>query len=114
MAVTIAVLSEKNRGRNVTGRDRVVYADVTGPASYTTGGESLTLAQLQALCPGLGKVVGDWSKVKFFRSEASTSNQKWVLDRTNKKLLCFAAGAEASSSANLSAVTMRICVIYNA
>lgn len=114
MAVTIAVLSETSRGRNVAGRDREVYADITGDSSYPTGGEDLTLAMLQALCPGLGKVVADWSKVKFFNSEADPSNRRWVLDRTNKKLLAYAAGVEVVNTTDLSAVTIRVKVSYNA
>ena len=114
MAVTIAVLSEANKGRNVQGRDRVVYADVTGPASYTTGGESVTLAQLQALCPGLGTVVGDWSKVKFFDSETDASGRRWALDKTNKKLLAFDADSEIPNATNLSAVVIRVRATFNA
>ena len=113
MAVTIAVLSEDNKGRNVQGRDRAVWANITGPASYTTGGETLTLAQLQALCPGLAKVLADWSKVKFFISEHDTSGRRWVLDRTNTKLLCFDVDSEVPSQTNLSAVVMRVQAIYN-
>lgn len=114
MAVTIAVFSEANRGRNVQGRDRVVFANVTGPSSYTTGGETLTLAQLKALCPGLGTTLANWSKVKFFVSEDDTSGRRWVLDRTNTKLLCFDADSEVANAVNLSAVTIRVCVTYNA
>lgn len=114
MAVTIAVLTELQKGRNVVGRDREVYADITGPASYTTGGELLTLAQLQALCPGLGKVLADWSKVKFFQSEATPAGYSCRLDKTNTKLMFFSGGTEVTSTTNLSAVVVRIRAVYNA
>ena len=113
MAVSIAVLTEDNKGRNVQGRDRVVWANVTGPASYTTGGETLTLAQLKALCPGLATALSEWSKVKFFLSEHDTSGRRWALDRTNTKLLCFDVDSEVPNATDLSAVVIRVQATYN-
>ena len=114
MALTIALLADSSKPRNVTGRDRVVYANITGDASYSSGGETLTLANLAVLCPGLGTVVGDWSKVKWFESEVDTSGRKWALDRTNQKLLCFDANSEVDNAVDLSAVTIRVALTYNA
>lgn len=105
MAVTIAVIR-----RNAQGAARTVDVDVTGPASYTTGGETLTTAQ-QSVILGVPVTTLDFSFCEFFYSERDTTGRQLVLDKTNNKMMFFAAGAEAASLANLSAVTIR-CKIH--
>lgn len=111
MAVTIVV-----KKRSVAGATRRVIIDVTGPASYTTGGEALTLAQLQQVMADALPATNDWSVIKSFDSEVNpTSTPAFLalcLDRTNNKMLFTAAGAQAASLANLSAQTVRAELVY--
>lgn len=87
--------------------------DVTGPASYTTGGETLTAAQQAQIMPEAGApAAADFSKVQFFESERDASGRQYVLDKANNKLLAFAAGAEVGSGVNLSAVTIKCQARY--
>ena len=109
MAVTVAVVD-----RVVRGGERIVYVDVTGPASYTTAGETLTAAQQATLMPEDGvPVAAVFSRAVFFESEVDVSGRKLALDRTNQKMLFFAAGAEVTSATNLSAVTIRCAITYS-
>lgn len=109
MAVTIAIVKRLNAGNR-----RQVLADVTGPASYTTGGETLTVAQQNQLFPELGQAatVSFATPTTFFQSERNSTGQQLVLDRTNNKMMFFAAGAEVASTTNLSAVTVRCKIDY--
>jgi hypothetical protein len=108
MAVTAAIV-KRNRAGN--GYEAVV--DITGPASYTTGGELLTAAQQATLMPELGGVQAlDMSKATMFTSERDSAGRQLVLDKTNNKMMFFAAGAEVPNATNLSAVTIRCRIVY--
>jgi hypothetical protein len=108
MAVTIAIVK-----RQVRGVGYEVIADITGPASYTTGGELLTAAQQAALMPELGANQAlDMSKAQLFTSERDPAGRMLVLDKTNNKVLSFDAGAQTANATNLSAVTIRCRILY--
>lgn len=102
MAVTLAVVK-----RNVVGAQNVVTFDCTGPASYTTGGETLTAAQYGQLLGASPPAAAAFSSVQFFESERDTVGRQLVLDKANNKMMYFAAGAEVASTTNLSAVVIR-------
>ena len=108
MAVTIAIFANQ-----VDDTAYVTVADITGPASYTTGGEVLTAAQVNQLLPKLGgsAVLADTAKIQFFQSESNTTGQNIVLDRANSKLMYF-AGAQVSAATNLSGGTVRVRIFY--
>lgn len=108
MAVTLNVVE------NSVSRDGyLTYIDVTGPASYTTGGETLTAAQVNQMMPKLGGglLVTDVTKGQFFESEIDASGRYLVLDRTNQKIM-FWAGTQVAAATNLSAVTIRCRIKY--
>jgi len=109
MAVTITVVEKSNsRDGNVT------YADVVGPASYTTGGEVLTVAQVNQLLPMLGgalTAVTDINKAQFIESECTATGQTISIDRATGKVVYW-AGAQVGSGTNLSTVTCRVRVKY--
>lgn len=88
--------------------------DVTGPASYTTGGETLTAAQQAQLFPENGApAAADFSKATFFESEVETANARYcILDKTNNKMMFFAGSTQVANATNLSAVTIRCRVEY--
>src|SRR4051812_25226243 len=98
MAVTAAVVKRQARGVGYE-----VIADITGPASYTTGGETLTAAQQAALMPELGASPAlDFSKVQMFQAEVEPANlRSLVLDKTNNKMLFTVAGAQVANLTNL-------------
>lgn len=102
MAVTIAVVK-----RSVEGNRQTVYADVTGPASYTTGGEDLSQSDLNKLLARPGGKIGE---VTFFAAEDSTGGHALVLDRANSKVLYFNGTTQIAATTNLSAVTARVAV----
>ena len=104
MAVTLGTIK-----RNVYGVRKSATVPVTGPASYTTGGELLTLAQQQAIMGGeFGGGTVNFASFGYFDSERSPAGITCVLDRTNNKLLFFAAGAEAGSGSNQSTVPVNV------
>lgn len=103
MAVTIAV-----RKRAVRGNEQVVYADVTGPASYTTNGEALSAADLVKLVGKPGALIGD---IVLFAAEDSTAGHALALDRTNSKVKFFNGTTEITAATNLSAVSARVMVV---
>jgi hypothetical protein len=109
MAVTLSVAK-----RLASGNTRRVIVDVTGPASYTTGGELLTAAQQNYLFPELGSGQSlAMSACVYFDSETEPANfRSLVLDKTNNKMLFTAAGAQVASTTNLSAVTIRCEMVY--
>lgn len=109
MAVTLSVVK-----RISAGNARRVIVDVTGPASYTTGGEALTAAQQTYLMPEAGVVASaDFSKATYFDSEVEPANfRSLVLDKTNNKMLFAAGGTQVGAATNLSAVTIRCEIIY--
>lgn len=100
MAVTTTVLKH-GYGNN----SRVTILDVTGPASYTTGGETLTAAQINQLANLPASKIGD---LHSFDSETNTAGYTIALDRTNSKILFFTGGSQVASTTNLSAVTVRV------
>jgi len=109
MAVTFATIK-----RNVFGNSRSVTADCTGPASYTTGGETLTAAQQNTLLSPLGGSQAlNFGIISFFDSEQeTTSGLTCALDRTNNKIMFWDGGTEVASTTNLSAVVVRCRFIY--
>lgn len=100
MAVTL-----NNVRRIVAGNHVRIVGSVTGPASYTTGGETLSAAQIAALTDGDSTTA--LTSCLSFDSEVEPANfRNLTLDRTNKKIL-FAAGAtQVAGATNLSAVTI--------
>ena len=100
MAVTITV-----RKTSIEGNRKTVYADVTGPASYTTGGEALSQADLNKLLGTPGAKIGD---IALFDAEDSTAGHALVLDRTNSKVMYFNGTTQIANAVNLSAVTARV------
>jgi hypothetical protein len=104
MAVTIT-----NKGKVVRGNERVRYVDITGPASYTTGGEALSASDLKALTDTDRGVIGD---ILQFDAESSTGGHTLVLDRTNSKIMYFNGTTQIANATNLSAVTVRAAVVY--
>jgi hypothetical protein len=109
VAVTIAIVK-----RNVEGGAREVVFDITGPASYTTGGEALTAAQQAQLMPEAGlPAAADYSKAVFFESEVETANARYlILDKTNNKMMFFAGSTQVAGATNLSAVVIRGRIEY--
>lgn len=102
MAVTITV-----RKRSVAGNRKTVYADITGPASYSTGGEALSQGDLNKLVDGPGAKIGD---IALFDAEDSTGGHALVLDRTNSKVMYFNGTTQIAAATNLSAITARVAV----
>lgn len=103
MAVTIAVRKNINAGNS---RRRIV--DITGPASYTTGGETLSQSDLNVLCGAPGSKIGD---ITMFDSEDSTGGHALVLDRTNSKVMYFNGTTQIGNAVNLSAIVARAEVV---
>ena len=79
--------------------------DIVGPSSYTTGGETLTVAQQNQWMPQLGQAatVG-FSVVLFFDSEVDSSLRSLVLDKANNRMMYTVVGAQAGSGTNQAAV----------
>lgn len=111
MALTIASVKH-----NVVGGSYEHIVTITGDSSYATGGEVLADVDINALLPKLGgKLVANATSaglIQFFVSERDTSGRELALDRTNFKILFYAAGAEIANATNLSAVTIRAIVRY--
>lgn len=107
MAVTI-----EEAKRVVAGNKREVIVDITGPASYTTGGETLTAAQLTSLMPEHGDQAAA-TDVAAFLSERDASGNQVVLDRANGKVLFFDVDSQAANAADLDAVVVRAVVTYD-
>jgi len=112
MAVTITypglgdrpllAVAKDNQGR----KRRLV--EITGPASYTTGGEALSQGDLDRLMEA-GRGIGDVIK---FEAEHSTGGHTLVLDRANSKVMYFNGTTQIGAATNLSAVTVRVDVSY--
>lgn len=111
MAVTIS-----NVRHNVLGNVRQVTFDVAGPASYTTGGEALTAAQINELMPHYGGrlLATDSDKVSFFQSDRNASDQYMILDKANDKVMYFTNAGQIAATTNLSAVTLSAKIEYKA
>ena len=111
MAVTIA-----NLRFNVDGNVRQTTFDVTGPASYTTGGEALTAAQINQLMPHYAGALlaTDADKAQFFVSDRNASDQYMILDKVNDKIMYFTNAGQVSAATNLSTVTIPAKIEYKA
>lgn len=111
MAVTIASV----RRRRV-GSTREIIVDITGPASYTTGGEAITAAQLAALMPevfpNITALPANLNSILQFDCEGSTGGHACVLDRANLKFMYFNGTTQITAATNLSAVTVRATLVY--
>src|SRR3954468_22835949 len=100
MAVTM-----NNVRRIVAGNSVRVVGSITGPASYTTGGETLSAAQIAVLTDG-DSTTSLSANLTFDSEVVPTSFRAMVLDRTNKKIMFTTAFAEVAGAVNLSAVTV--------
>jgi hypothetical protein len=115
MAVVFTVVK-----RGIAGNQRRVIVDVTGPASYTTGGEALTLAQFQFLFPDIASnaTAADWTKATFVDVETSFSATpaflSGMIDKVGGKFVYTTAGAQTANATNLSAAaqTIRMQIMY--
>lgn len=97
MAVTFNVV------RRVVSDNAIrITGTVTGPASYTTGGETLSAAQIKLLTDGDSSTALSASGPYSFDSEVEPANfRSLVLDRTNKKLLFTAGATQVTSTTDL-------------
>jgi hypothetical protein len=113
MAVTLSVVR-----RSVVGNSRLVTVDVTGPASYTTGGESLTTAQFSLLFPEIAAnaATADWTQATFVDSETMFATVpaflSGIIAKATGKFVFLTAGAQTAGATNLSAQTVRIQINY--
>lgn len=87
----------------VVGDLRVTVTTVVGSASYTTGGDSLTAANL-----GLKRVLfADVSMASGGAANAGAANASYIA--STGKLQCWtSASAEVASAANVSGVTFQV------
>lgn len=107
MAVTLS-----NVKRVVAGNQKRIVGTITGPASYTTGGEVLTANQIKQLTDGKSSTV--LSTVLAFDSETEPANFRMlVLDRTNLKVLFVAGATQVASTTNLSAVAINFEIVVD-
>jgi len=100
MAVTL-----NNVRRIVSGNSIRIVGSVTGPASYTTGGETLSAAQIRVLTDG-DSTTALTANLSWDSEVVPTSFRATILDRANKKIMFTTAFAEVASTTNLSAVTI--------
>lgn len=113
MAVTLAIV-----GRVMDENAFVVIADITGPASYTTAGETLTAAQQASLFPQQGSpATADFTKATFIASEqnyvaAGAHVYAVQFDKTNNKAIFTDKATEVVSTTNISTVTCRVRITY--
>lgn len=104
----MAVVFSKVR-KVVEGNSVRITGTVTGPASYTTGGETLSAAQIRLLTDGestTSLTVANAGPFTWDSEVVVTSFRSTVIDRTNKKILFTTAFAEVASTTNLSAVSI--------
>jgi hypothetical protein len=99
---TVLGATDVKPARTVFGDRRVHYQDFTFSNAYTTGGESLTLAQL-------GLTVG----LSFVQIEPKTvagTVYRFEYDRATSKVKAYVAttGAEVANGVDLSGVTCRV------
>jgi hypothetical protein len=82
------------------------WVDVTGPSSYTTGGETITTA-IKNILVGPHKSLTDIAGVDVIDS----AGYGVKIDKAGSKFLFYASGGtQVSSTTDLSAVTVRIAV----
>ena len=100
MAHTVSVVN-----RDAAGSRHRAFLDITGPASYTTGGEPLTPGQL-----GLGGV--DFFPSQVVMDSTHTTLKVVIYDIATSKLLWFveSTGAEVAGAVDLSDFTFRVLV----
>ena len=103
MAVTIASVAREIDGN---GRKRIV--DITGPASYTTGGETVSAAQYVAM-GGAGATAASFTMCV---SETNPAGYTVSHDRTNGKILFFLNGTQVTSTTDIHTVTVRAVLSY--
>lgn len=112
MAVSFSAPIRRTRQGNL----RKVIVDMTGPASYTTGGEVLTLAQYNALFPETHAnalaLPANANNIILFVAEDSTGGHAAVLDRANLKVMYFNGTTQITNATNLSSVTVRVEITY--
>lgn len=108
MAVTLS-----NIKHIVQGNERKTYFDVTGPASYTTGGETVTIAQQRQIQRADVPTAIDLTKITFVESEVEPANARYcTIDKTNNKVMFWAGSTQVANATNLAAVVIRCCVTY--
>lgn len=112
MAVTLSIVK-----RAISGNQRRVVVDVTGPASYTTGGEAMTAAQFSLLFPEFATTgTPDWTKATFVDVETAFATTpaflSGMIDKTTGKFVFTTAGAQTGAATNLSAQTIRMNILY--
>ena len=102
-AVTKQKMGPHGEKSVVVGDLRVTVTQVAGSASYTTGGDSLTAAQL-----GLKRVLfADVSMASGGATNAGAANASYNVGA--QKLQCWtSASAEVAASANVSGVTFQV------
>jgi len=89
--------------RGVGGNTRWSDFTVNFDSSYPTGGEAIAASDWVKI-GGHGMTA---AKCQMFSCETDVSGNSVALDRTNDKLLLFTAAAEAASTSNQSAITIR-------
>lgn len=101
MAVTLSNIKKVVAGNSVR-----VSGKITGPASYTTGGETLTATQIGQLTGGQSSTALT-SIITFDPSATDATNfRSPVLDVTNKKVLYVAGATQVASTTDLSSLTI--------
>lgn len=101
MAVTLGSVKKVIAGNSIR-----ITGTITGPASYTTGGETLTATQIGQLTGGQSSTSLS-SIVTFDPSQTDAANfRSPVLDITNKKVLYAAGATQVTSTTDLSALTI--------
>lgn len=83
--------------RDLTAQAKVATGQGAGPASYATGGESITLSEI-----GLSEV---WYWPAIVASTGAATLVAWYNPTTTKLLWFDMAGAEVANGTNLSAYT---------
>lgn len=102
MAVTIA-----QKLRAGEGSSKVNYVDITGPASYTTGGEALSASDLKSLIGDVNALIGD---INHFDAEVTGGGHTLFLNRATSKVQFFNGTTEIANATNLSTFTSRVRV----
>lgn len=92
MALTCVV-----RQNWISGDRRETITDVTFDSSYPTGGEAVTAGDL-----------GFVTRVDHVQGNQATGGKSVAYDATNKKLLVFTGGTEATNASDQSGVTVRL------
>jgi hypothetical protein len=115
MALTLSVsVPEGVHGDVVPGSYKEVYLNVTGSASYTTGGDPVGLTQLQALVPAL--FIYTINVVNPYTNGTLAPLTVYNTATGKLQIFCTAAGAtgftEATSGGSFAAYTAQLRVVY--